>query len=333
MLIAVTSGSQPPTSPVVAEEKEAACQLSSTGLHFVDAGLPLEPPRRRWTARKLVYLLLCSACVAGVVWLLHRTPVSSLWSPPSLLPSLQGNEKELVIDHLKKTLNDPDGMEIVKWAEPRFVLIRPPNENAVLDWINGIAHEAAYGEPSPAKPEPPYNPGIVMQARIRAKNAFGARVLGEQVFLIQNGKVVRSGRLGEDIPLNRYTYNAALYSAMSHLGEIVVERVDGRFTKCIVRGKVTYRGKLPGTKIEVFFRHHDEKESKRESEAFYAEYKNVGSTPPNVEHADTAKSQYELPGVAPGRYLVGLDAEGERRFFTVTVPDDKEVQEMNFDVK
>jgi hypothetical protein len=77
MLIAAASDSQPPTSPVVAEDKEALCQLSSTGLHFVDAGLPPEPPKRRWTVRKLVYLVLCVACVAASAFLILRLPAVS----------------------------------------------------------------------------------------------------------------------------------------------------------------------------------------------------------------------------------------------------------------
>jgi hypothetical protein len=124
-----------------------------------------------------------------------------------LPPGVAGNEKQLVLDYLQKNLNDPTGLEIVEWDGPKAVLVRVPQS------VGEQLVELADQNYTPHKrPEKPWKPGVYVYARYRAKNGFGARVLREQVFLIQNGSVVRTAAV--DVGAGELGY------ARSYLGEM-----------------------------------------------------------------------------------------------------------------
>ena len=96
---------------------------------------------------------------------------------------VEGNEKQLVLDYLQKHLNDPSGMEVVEWDGPKAVLVRRQlTTNEGLGIVAGKTQE----------PERAWEPGVYLYVKFRAKNGFGAKMLGEQVFLIQNGQVAKT---------------------------------------------------------------------------------------------------------------------------------------------
>jgi hypothetical protein len=188
--------------------------------------------------------------------------------PP--VPQLQGNERELVLAYLNKTVHDPVGLEVVECFEPSLVLFADPKTilNPLLVTV---------GEDAPPVPPASWRPGVIMDVKYRAKNAVGARVLSEAVFLIEEGHVVRHAVLDPSDPRH-----FALRAARNRLNVVVgAERVGGKVVAALVRGKVTDRGKPLSEGVML---------------RFYFEADAVVPAPGN----------FEAYGLRPGRYRVAV---------------------------
>jgi phage FluMu protein Com len=135
--------------------------------------------------------------------------------------SATNDEKQLVLDYLQKNLNDPTSMEVVEWGPPKAVFVRerrPPLEEALeVAKLEQQKPDRSHAVKPSELPELPTKPGVVLYARYRAKNAFGARTLTECMFLIQNGKATKSAQF-DDWELASYGHDAAIRSAMAALG-------------------------------------------------------------------------------------------------------------------
>lgn len=273
------------------------------------------------------------ACLAVGAYVILRTgPGTSLvpgGNGASLVPRVNGTEQQIVLNFLRQNLNDPSGMEIVEWGEPRMVLIAPPTARrgpSAFEWGKGGGVGADH------------KPGVIMQARFRAKNAFGATILTEAVFLVQNGKVVRSQTLDRDHPRNR-----ALSLALSNLGHCAAERVGDKWTAVIVRGEVRKQGKRVPEPLWVTFNREDDPQQGEAPanqwafeigrDALQQQTGRGGKADMFALHADINASGYELAGVLPGRYLVTVEHGRSKTAFTRDVSDKQESQDINLDLK
>ena len=143
-----------------------------------------------------VALILVVGWVAVLALPAHRTTPAGV----------EGNEKQLVLDYLQKHLNDPSGMEVVEWDGPKAVLVRRQSDNQRGEGI--VAGKTQ-------EPERAWEPGVYLYVKFRAKNGFGAKMLGEQVFLIQNGQVAKTATVdAAECPTNPLGW------AKGQLGEI-----------------------------------------------------------------------------------------------------------------
>ena len=250
---------------------------------------------RKWVMRvfgvaSLVVLLLAAGW--AVFWLCQRGSLPVLpggadngTSEPQL-PSLQGGEKQLVLDYLQRNLNDPSGMEVVEWGESRSVLIANPR--SLNDELWALA-----GKPLASKDRPAYKPGVIMHLKFRAKNGFGAKMLHGMDFLIQDGKVVKTHQDDDEVPAN--------------FGVLGVERTGGKLTRVLVRGKISYKGapvrlmKAPdqdGLAVR-FIRDRSEPSPWRNGGSGYDDVLGYGGGGIVDDPPD-----YEKPYLEPGKYFV-----------------------------
>jgi hypothetical protein len=221
------------------------------------------------------------------------------------VPRLRGNEQQLVKDYLNKHLDDPSGMEFVEWAEPRCVLISPelPDPLGAVVGVEESSEELASGGSK-------FKPGIIMLLRYRAKNKLGAKVLGESVFLIQDGKVVREHYVDEDLGSSHYwPYGLAV----AHLGRVGAERTKGKVTQLIVRGKISRDGVPVDKKLRV-----ELEVTTSNRKAFIK----ASVSPPN----------YEVAGVTPGKHSLRIQIEDKVTYVDFVATDKQEVQSFDSNV-
>jgi hypothetical protein len=74
--------------------------------------------------------------------------------------SSESGTRSAITAYVRKHANDTDGLEFVKWGDPEKVHIEDGSE------------------------------AVVIIASIRGKNALGAKVINDFLFLVQNGKVL-----------------------------------------------------------------------------------------------------------------------------------------------
>lgn len=80
--------------------------------------------------------------------------------------STNASDKELIVEYLNKNAHDPLSLEIVEWHDRRYYV-------------------ASVGKPD----HPKYGVNIYY-VRVRAKNAFGAKVVGITKFEVKKGKII-----------------------------------------------------------------------------------------------------------------------------------------------
>jgi hypothetical protein len=184
-------------------------------------------PPSKWMGR-VVLLAILLGLIAAAGWV-------SLWAFQRIVnPGIMGNEKQLVLDYLQKNLNDPTGMEVVEWGPAKAVGVRerqPEGEESDdSKGLRDLARPWVDGKPPPPvkRPKRPLKPAVVIYARYRAKNGFGAKTMTESMFLIQNGKVVDSAQF--DKQLVQFSHDSAVLDAIVHLciDGFDVESVDGK---------------------------------------------------------------------------------------------------------
>jgi hypothetical protein len=258
---------------------------------------------RKWLLWSAVLVTLVSSVlvllVVGVLFLNRGDEQSD-----SLLPRLQGNEQRLVTDYLVRTLDDPSDMEIVEWADPRFVLLAERDKPKPLFGPNiGVIRA--------------YKPGIIMQVNYRAKSPFGGKVMHKERFLIQEGKLVALRWVGQ-------------------LGEIAVERVGRKLEKVIVRGTISLKAGAITKGLRVVFHEEGAAPSSSGGEVATGEpmrYEVVGITPGKYRVAighDDEKA---------GRVLFGKAVVFYPRYSPTKTPlfcdvtDEQEIQHFDFDFK
>lgn len=268
----------------------------------------------------------------------NKDPSSANKSPaakesPSL-PTLKGDERQLVMEHLARVSNDPTSLEIAEWFDARQVL---------MGLNRSLPAPVAEAKASPIRG---YESGIFMHLRWREKNILGAKILREGVFLIKGGKVVNGNTIGTGdtwgLPRDQ-----ALGWVMAQMGSTAAERIGSRLTRTIVRGTVTYKGKAVTNGLWVVFNYngaiHPDQVGQQYTmqqwiedigrEAWEEEYGKGNRADINGLHAALSAPRYELSDVRPGPYLVTVEFEGKKAAFKCVVSNTQEFQRFDFDIK
>jgi hypothetical protein len=84
-------------------------------------------------------------------------------APSELRKETTNNVQNVVIDHIKRHLDDTDGFEIVEWGQPEQVKVRNGGRDV---------------------------PATAIAVSYRSKNRFGAKVLNREQYYVRDGKVV-----------------------------------------------------------------------------------------------------------------------------------------------
>ncbi|GEM_PF-6709650 len=251
----------------------------------------------------------------------------------SALPDLNGNEQEVVRQHIVRNADDASSVEIAEWLEPRRVLFGQNRSEAILPGQEPGAGPAPIGG---------YKSGVVIHVRWREKNRLGAKVLREGLFLIQNNKLVNAGTIGEGL-LRGVPRDQGLGFVMAQMGSVAAQRIGNRVTVAVIHGTVTQNGAPMKDVRWVLFRSTTTAQvgqkvsigqmfdeiGKNQWEAFYGKNNRADI---DALHAALAPPRYELSGVLPGQYSVTVEYEGKRASFSCVVNSTQEIQRFDFDV-
>jgi hypothetical protein len=129
-----------------------------------DTSAPTRTYRRGGSRKGLVIGTIVTLAVIGIGALCVHLVLRNSGDGEGLFgPDYKGPVLKVIKEHL----NDTEGFEVVKWGEPRKILMgKSPSPGKARVWI----------------------PAYVVYIKFRAKNKLGAKVLDDATFLVLDGK-------------------------------------------------------------------------------------------------------------------------------------------------
>jgi hypothetical protein len=221
------------------------------------------PVRKPRTGLKVTAVVGCLVLLTVGGFVAVRLVKSSGGLGPSAIADSLSGDRSAVREYISRNANDTDGLEFVEWGQPRQALRH--DGGGKDDWLAGGKREA-------------YQPATILPLKWRGKTPLGGKLLHEDLFLIQGGKVERSSRdRGEG------------FGDFERIGAL---REVGKLTFKIVRGTITRGGRpvsIDGNRESIRI----EFEAVDDSFTRYA--------------ADVNQPRFELPAVRPGTYRVCIE--------------------------
>ena len=182
-----------------------------------------------------------------------------------------------------------------------------------------------------------YKPGVIMKVQYRAKNNVGAKVVTQDEFLIQEGKVayIAHGSLGPPTEV----IGPAPWVSAPYPNSIAAERLGDKLISVIVRGQITQAGKPLDMDAEVYF----VRSKDADYGAWSQSWRNVSVSirlpngyefvPFGGASAPAGSGKYEVINVPIGKVKVVVTWAEKSMIKECVIRDNEEVQTIDFDVE
>jgi hypothetical protein len=264
-----------------------------------------ERPRSRQTTRVLVGfgvgLLLFGAGILIVMTILRvRDPQSA--------------EKQLVVEYLTRTAEDPKTVEIAEWLPSRSLLLGRNRRDGDQNEKLGISS---------------YTPATVLHARYREKNLFGSFTLRERLFLIRAGAVT-SAPIRAGLSVDQAVIELA--------APFAAEAINGKWNRVVLRGRVLRNGRPVEQPFWLSLNNENgvtEGGELLEAVAEADPWQKAGRGGQDDRyaiHAITAPPLYEASSLTPGTYRVTVESTKTKVVSRVSLTDQQPIQQFDIDV-
>jgi hypothetical protein len=209
----------------------------------------------------------------------------------------QGNEQQIVKNFILDKADDPASVDFSEWGPPLLVTLCKTRHNNWFPFGGFQTQDVEAKRSANSNPKGDmlgeYESGVVIYLKWRMKNKLGAKVRREGVFLVQDGKVTSALPVADGV--------TDVADAVGELDQIALERVEGKLTRAIVRGKVFLNGKplklangAKDERLQVEFIPDDEGMRR-------------GRFSGSSRRALTEPPRYEAFGLRPGKYRVSVE--------------------------